>query len=620
MKTVENRKDALTETFSLSPLSKDIKAYAKPDAWKTFMQDVWAGLSVSFLSIPQALAYAIVVGLPAFCGLAANIFGTAIMALLGSSRHLVAGPTNATVLLVQTATVSIIARYYPETAKHTGSHAGVEIVLPIIASLVFFIGLFQLMAASLKFGRVLQFVSQAVVIGYVAGSSFALTLDQLFPFFGVGSPLDTRSIYEKVLFLLTHLKEYHLTTLVVGVMSLSIYLTLQKIKSPFPTSITMLFLVTTLVYGLDIHTIADTHGHVLETVGGMGAIEGVMPNFYLPFVDIGLLNMFLPMAFAIALFGMLETTSVSKNIAAGSGQRLHMNQEIFGLGMSNFFLSFFGALPCSSSISRTVLNYESGARTRFAAFFSSIFVAIIVFFLDRLIGYIPVPALAALLLATAMRMLDFKQIKLILRATHSDALVLIITFLSCIFFSLHIAFYIGFICSIALYLRKAGSPEVVEYSYDNETEELRPMQENEKQLKKKVRIINVEGELFFGAVDLFQSALKAIAEDDDETKVFILRLKHVRDLDATACLALRQLHDFLRKSSRHLVVASLPEKLWRVLEKAQLIDHLGRDNLLVFNEANPHQSIELALKRAKILLEVAEADSSTLEIPHTEVR
>ena len=180
--------------------------------------------------------------------------------------------------------------------------------------------------------------------------------------------------------------------------------------------------------------------------------------------------------------------------------------------------------------------------------------------------------------------------------------------MSCIFFSLHIAFYIGVVCSIALYLRKAASPEVVEYSYDHENEEFRPMNPNEQKIKKKVRIINIEGELFFGAVDLFQSALKAIAEDDDATKVFILRLKHVRDLDATACLALRQLHDYLRKSSRHLIVASLPQKVWQVLEKAQLIDHLGRDNLLVFDETNPHQAIELALKRAKTLLDMSETE------------
>src|SRR5205807_2776423 len=117
-------------------------------------------------------------------------------------------------------------------------------------------------------------------------------------------------------------------------------------------------------------------------------------------------------------------------------------------------------------------------------------------------------------------------------------------------------------------------------------------------MQKKIRIINIEGELFFGAVDFFQQSLKAIAEDDLATRVFVLRMKHVRDIDATAAFALKQLCDYLKKSGRHLVVANIPKSVWEVLENAKLISYLGKDNLFLHDERNPYRSLELAFDRA----------------------
>ena len=365
----------------------------------------------------------------------------------------------------------------------------------------------------------------------------------------------------------------------------------------------MLLIVTILVQTLGIFQIPDHLGRTVQEIGETGLTEGILPSLQLPFFEMRLLNGILPIAFAIALIGMLETSSIAKSIATHTGQRLRTNQEIFSLGVSNTVLSFFGALPCSGSVSRSMLNYESGAKTRFAAFYSGIFVAILSSLLGFFIQYVPLAALAALILATAIRMVDTKQLRFCLKATHSDAYVLVITFLSCILFSLQIAFYIGVLLSIMLYLRKAATPEVVEYSYNDHTRELRPATEEEMHHSKKIRIINVEGELFFGAVDLFQSSLKAIAEDDKTTRVIVLRLKHVRDIDATGALALKQLYDYLRTSNRFLVVASLPKHAWEVLENSRLVQYIGKDNIFLFDERIPHRSIEQAIDRAKVIIE-----------------
>ncbi|HXF28533.1 MAG TPA: SulP family inorganic anion transporter [Chlamydiales bacterium] len=587
------------DEISLRPLKKDIARYS----WATFRHDMWAGLTVALLSIPQALAYSLVLGLPPYCGIMATIFGTAICALAGSSRHLVIGPNNTTVLLVQAATATILQRFY----HHIQDPLRDEVAMQVMSALLLLIGIIQIGFALFKMGRVIQFVSFPVVLGYILGSSVAIIAGQLYTFLGIELPEeDVPSLFEKLRYLLSHLTSLQPATALIGALSLSVLLTLKKLKLKAPSSLLMLLIITPLVYILHLNTIPDAHGHVLSVIGDAGKIEVPIPHFQLPLFELRLLNVIVPTAFAIALVSMLETTAIAKSIAVSSGQRLSTNQEFFGLGCANFVLSFMGSLPASGSLSRTTLNYESGAKTRFAAIYSAIFVAAGVLFFGDLIQFIPLSALAALIVATAMRAVDKKHFLLCLRATHSDAVVLAITFLSCIFFQLHIAFYLGVAISIILHLRKAAVPEVVEYSYNSETTELLPVTAAEKPIKRSVRLINVEGELFFGSVDLFQSTLKAIAEDDEATRVFILRLKHVRDFDASAATALRHLNDFLRKQNRYLIVAAIPQPVWIVLENARLIQHIGKENLFLLDERDPNKSVELAFDRAAFLTQSAE--------------
>jgi SulP family sulfate permease len=229
-------------------------------------------------------------------------------------------------------------------------------------------------------------------------------------------------------------------------------------------------------------------------------------------------------------------------------------------------------------------------------------VALFVGIFGTLLKYIPTASLAALLLATALRMIDWRQVILCWRATRADAAVLLITISSCVFLSLPIAFYIGVVLSIILYLQKAASPRVIEYTYHEETKELRQAKEEEKKAARPFRIINVEGELFFGSVDLFQHTLRAMAEDDATTKGIILRLKHVHDLDASTALALKQLKDYLNKSGRFLVVYGIPHHVWELLVNTRLVDHLGEENLILFEEKAPHTALSKAIARAHALL------------------
>ena len=579
-----------SDDLSLRPLLKDVERYSLRKCGK----DLWAAFLVALISVPQALAYSLVVGVPPAAGILSMVLGTAIAALLSSSRHLVIGPNNASCLLVQAAICGILQMYYSGVDYSSRG----TISLQLLAVLTLLVGVFQLCAAVLKLGRVAQFVSYSVIVGYITGTAFTLCIGQAFPLFGISCPDYLETSFEKIVYWISHVKDAHILTVVVGIGALFFFKITRHMQWKIPSSLLVLASVSLIVFLLRLDGMKDVLGRHLSLVGS----SSIQPTFELHFFDFRFLNALLPTAFAIAVIGILEANTISKSLAATTGQRLNSNQEVLALGSANTLLSFFGGLPCSGSFSRSALNLESHAETRFAAFFGSFFVAAIVFLLAGLIQYVPVAALAALLIMTAVRLVDTKQIWLCWKSTRSDAFVLIMTFLACVFFSLPVAFYIGVSLSIMLYLRKAAVPRVVEYLYLEDTDEFHPMKEEEKKTPRDVRIINVEGELFFGAMDLFQGALRAIAEDDRSTKVFILRLKHVHDVDATTAFGLKLLKDYLGKKEKKLIVCNIPAHVMRLLRNANLVEYLGEENLIPHYDQDPHASLKLAVERSRKFL------------------
>ncbi len=594
------------DDISLEPLKNDLKGYSI----SSLKGDLIAGLAVALVSIPQGMAYALVAGLPLSCGLFAAIFATIIGALSGSSRSLVVGPNNAIAILVQYGTAEIIQKYYRDISPVDREFLAIQIV----AQLSFIVGSLQVLAGFFKLGRLTQFVSHSVVAGYLAGTALALAVSQLFVFFGIPMIENLDSLYDRTLYIISHLHLIHWPTALIGLGSLLLLVLLRRAIPRMPNAVIMLIIAGLVVHLLGLSSYSESGilnyvtknevGHV-TLVGDAGEMPGIFPKFRFPFFSSTILNQMLPIAFAIALLGILETTSVAKSMAAVTGQRLSVNQEIFGLGLGNLASSIVSGLPCAGSPSRSTLLLETGGKTRLAAVFSGMYVAIAVIMLGYFVLRTPLPSLAAILLVISANIINAKQFFLCLKATRSDALVLIATFVSCLFFSLDVAFYIGIIISISLYLKKAAVPHLVECTYDA-SGKLAIISQTERKEHKTIRVINVHGELFFGAADLFQTMLKSFAEDDQSTKVIILRLKNARDLDATACLALKQLNDYLRGSGRFLLACGLTLQSWRVMCNSGIVAEIGKNNLFILDDTYPNYSLQKALLRAKELLKQEE--------------
>lgn len=591
------------DEISFKALKRDLENYSV----ETLRQDMLAGFSVALLTLPQAMAYALLAGLPLSCGLFAAVYSAFIAALFGSSRHLVVGPSNALAILIQTGTAEILYTYYRDVPFGDREFMAVQ----ILTQLTLVTALLQMLAAWAHLGRLTQFVSQSVVVGYILGAAIAMATNQMFVFLGMQRSPDANSLYEQAVYLVTNLHHIQWTTALIGIGSLALLTSLKRMNHRIPAAVITFILAGIVVELLGFssysgsswlanHYAGDFNLPNVMLIGDTGEVYNLIPKFEIPFLNLHIMNGVLPLAAAIALLSVMESSSVAKTIAASSGQRLSINQEVFSIGLGNLVSAFIGAMPLSGSPSRSNVNYNTGGQTRFAAIFNTLFVALIVCILGFFVTRIPLAALSALLLYTAVNIVNMKQLRLCLNATRGDAFVLWTTLLACIFLSLDMAFYIGAALSITLYLKQAAIPQLVEYDID-EAGDLKNL-DSSKQQPKAIHMVKVEGELFFGAADLFQTTLKTLTEDDTSTKVIILQLKNARDIDATVCFALQQLHEFLKGSDRHLVACGLTLPIWEVLLGSGLVDLIGEENLFMFDETCPHQHMQKAMVRAKELV------------------
>ena len=578
------------DDLTLTPFKKEFDGYSLRD----LHGDLTAGISVALLTMPQAMAYALIAGLPLSTGLFAAIFSALIAAIFGSTRHLVVGPSNAIAILIQYGASEILYTYY----RHlTGIERDI-VALQIVTQLSLIVGILLLLAASFRLGRLTQFVSQSVIVGYIAGCSIAIITNQLFVFLGYPEIHGLSSLFNKGIYIVTHLGQIHWVTAAVGGGCLLMIVLLKRWNKRFPAAALTFLVATGIVYGFRI-VFPEAMANV-TLVGDTGDVGNLVPYFRVPYFETSIINGIVPISFAVALLSVLETSSVAKSVSASTGNRASINQEIFALGLGNMMSAFLGAMPVSGSTSRTTLNLESGAQTRLSAIFAALFVGFILYAFSPLVQQIPLASLAALLLVTAKNIVKKEQLLLCLKSTSSDAYVFWITFLSCVFFSIDIAFYIGVCISITLYLKKAAVPHVLQYTVDD-AGRFKNLDFCTPEEIGKIRLIKVKGELFFGAADLFQATLKSICEDKYDTRVIILQLKNARDIDATACLAIRQLYEFLKSSGRHLILSGLTLSVWEVLSASGIVSLMGKENLFIIDERHPQEYMDRVIIRAQAL-------------------
>lgn len=567
--------------YRVVPALDALRTYRLQDA----RADVLAGLTVAAVAVPQAMAYAMVAGLPVEHGLYTAIVMTAVGAVLDSSRQLINGPTNA----ISIAVLSAIALV-----------PGDKVQAAVL--LAFLVGAVQLGITFLRLGDLTRYISHSVIVGFTAGASTLLVLDQLKNLLGLTSMGDVHAHF-LVRFLRTLIEggPVHLATVAVGLGSVAAVLGLRWLKGKlgwvlFPELLTVVVLAALVVAGLGLDA---------EGVKVVGAIPAALPGFALPHLDVALIRDLAPSAVAIGTLGLLEAIAMAKSIAQRTRQKLDLNQQCFSEGLANFTGSFFQCFPGSGSLTRSAINQQAGAVSQWSGVVSALAVAAIVLLFAPYARFIPRAALAGILMVTAARMIDPKQLLYHLRASRFDAIIVVATAVAAVAISVEFCVLIGVFLSFLLAVPRAGQAVLTEFvaGPDGVAHERFPGDPG----SDPILIFGLEGEMFFGAAPNLERHFESIeARILPSTQVLVLRLKRFRTPDA---VGMHLLEDFLaRVRGRGVTVLTcgVRDELYRAFEKTGLAEELAPEH--VFREEPVRQtSTMLAVRHAYALVDGAHA-------------
>jgi SulP family sulfate permease len=564
------------------PFVAELRHYS----WKKFRADLVAGSTLTLVSIPQAIGFALILNLPPQPVIAAVIIGGFVGALFFSSHHHVFGPTSSISLIV---------------AATIAASRGLTTLEPlqIAIYLAILIGMVQLLAGLLNFGEITKFISRSVVIGYSTGIGILLIGSQLHNLLGydVGA---AQTFLTNMRQAVINLPTLHINFWAVGIglITLLIFEVVRRLRPAWPEALVGLAVMGIAAKIFTLY-VPDSPFKMVKDEGSLNAMLPAFTGFHFGPRKLQLLPELVGTAIAISFLGMLEAASITKSLAAKSGQKIEPNQELIGMGVANIACALFGAVPGSSSFARSAVNFQSGAISQLSSMLSSVVVLLVLLFATPVFNFIPIAALAAHLIRVGVKMINRHQIRIACRSTRSDAVVFTVTLGAALFLKLDTAIYVGVGVALALFLQKTTTPTLAEYSL-NDQGDLAELADPTKRAHPQISIIHVEGELYFGAAELFQQEVRRLAEDQN-IRVFILRMKNARHLDASTVLALETLYDYLRQTSRYLLISGSNHDVSRVLTNSGLLKQIGEENIFPA-EANPTLSTRKALKRAQQLL------------------
>ena len=556
--------------------------------------DLLAGLTVGVVALPQSMAYAILAGAPVVFGLYTSMISCIVGSLFGSSRHLITGPTNATAIM-----------FAATLADRNGDFD----LLPAIALYTFLIGAFKFAFGLFRFGRLADYVSDSVIVGFTAGAGILIAGNQLGALLGVQVATAGHGFLPSLAATLRHIPEANPHALALGLGTIIVILVLQRINRRIPAAL------LACVGGAAVVYLFDLSGQGIATTGDIGRIPRSLPAFSLPVFDLDLIGRLAGGAFAVAVIGLMEATAIITSIATSSGQRLDTNREFAAQGLANMLGACFSNFACSGSFIRSALNFQSGAKTRAAGVFSGVFVAIIVMAFGPLGEYIPIASLAGLLMVVAYQMVNRERLRQAVRAGRESAIVLVATMAAMLLLRIDWAIYLGVALSLMFFIRQSSTAYITVLlpTGEGQFREVPLTEINKEQLAGEIVVVNIIGAMYFASVDDHLSQIRTVI--DCSPRVLILRLRRMGNIDSSGLAALERIHHELEQQGTPLLICGVDDRLLKILQRYGLIDAIGVDRVvpshdLMFN------SIEKTLQLARSIASEGSHATQASDITH----
>ena len=525
---------------------------------ETIKADFFAGLTGAIIVLPQSVAFATIAGMPPEYGLYTAMVIPIVAALFGSSFHLVSGPTTAISIVVFAA----VSKY-----AEPGSAEFVSLAL----TLTFLAGVYQLVFGLAKFGMLVNFVSHNVVIGFTAGAAILIASSQIPYIVGIDIPRG-EDFLNTWFDIYTGVGEFNIYLLIVGLGTLVTAIVVKILKPKFPN-----LLIGMLVGGL----LAFYLGGFTDSIKTVGAMPAYFPPLSTPDFSLNSLKALAPEAFAIALLGLIEASSIGRSIATKSNQRINANQEFIGQGTSNIVGSFFSSYASSGSFTRSGVNFESGARTPLSAILAALFLMAIVFLVAPLISYLPLAAMAGVILLVAYNLIDFKNIKKTFTYSKSESVIFTATFLATLLFELEFAIYLGVLLSLMLFIAKTSTPDVHTLAFGT------PPGEGDRRLQSirkaplvqcpQLKIIRIDMSIYFGSINHIQKQISQIVDNQRIYHILIVA-SGVNFIDLAGIEALLIENKRLKAHNGSLYFVAVKSTAFEFMEKVNFVNEIGRDN------------------------------------------
>jgi len=525
---------------------------------ETIKADFFAGLTGAIIVLPQSVAFATIAGMPPEYGLYTAMVVPIVAALFGSSFHLVSGPTTAISIVVFAA----VSKY-----AEPGSAEFVSLAL----TLTFLAGVYQLVFGLAKFGMLVNFVSHNVVIGFTAGAALLIASSQIPYIVGIDIPRG-EDFLNTWFDIYTGVGEFNIYLLIVGLGTLITAIVVKILKPKFPN-----LLIGMLVGGL----LAFYLGSFTDSIKTVGAMPAYFPPLSTPDFSLSSLKSLAPEAFAIALLGLIEASSIGRSIATKSNQRIDANQEFIGQGTSNIVGSFFSSYASSGSFTRSGVNFESGARTPLSAILAALFLMVIVLLVAPLISYLPLAAMAGVILLVAYNLIDFKNIKKTFTYSKSESVIFTATFLATLLFELEFAIYLGVLLSLMLFIAKTSTPDVHTLAFGT------PPGEGDRRLQSirkaplvqcpQLKIIRIDMSIYFGSINHIQKQISQIVDNQRIYHILIVA-SGVNFIDLAGIEALLIENKRLKAQNGSLYFVAVKSTAYEFMEKVNFVNEIGRDN------------------------------------------
>jgi len=529
-----------------------------------FLLDLIAGVTVGLVALPLAMAFAIASGLTPQAGIYCAIVTGFLISALGGSKMQIGGPTGAFVVVV----AGIVAVHGVDGLFMCTVMAGVLLVIMGITGL----------------GTGVKFIPRPVVIGFTNGIAVLIASTQVKDFFGLHLDKVPGVFWLRVEALAGSFHTLSFEATALAVFTLLTLIICRGLSSRIPGPIVALLLSTSAVYFFKLP---------VETIGTrFGGIPSGLPHWHIPTFRTDLIHGLLGPAFTVAMLGAIESLMSAVVADRMSNDRHNPNVELIGQGVANIFSPMFGGLPATGAIARTATNIRSGAQSPVAGMIHALTLLCILLFAAPLVSFVPMAALAGILMVVAYNMGEWREIPQLLKLTKTDISIWLVTFALTVFADLTVAVEAGMILAALLFISRVASTTTVSQVTEDYVEDGRVHILQDKDIPYYATIFRIHGPFLFGATD----KIWAVTENlHTLPPVVILRLRNMTALDATGLFAMEEIAKQLHASKRTLILCGAREQPAQLIHQAEFAEVIGEENIC--------DNVQDALRRAEEVYE-----------------